>query len=159
MRSAPAVTVRCSGGRTWAWVLCALPALAAAATVYWAAQHAGLHTLWAGALAVASAAAAAWAAARQRPAPRLLCWDGVTWSCDGLPVQPQVMVDTGGSWMLLRLRSPGGPDTTHNLRVLWRAPWVAVCEQDAGPLWHPWRAAVYSFEPLTTANSSERPII
>ena len=148
MGSAPAVTVLCTGGRLWRLLLCVVPAFAAAALMYWAALHAGWQPapgLWA---ALGGAAAAAAVAARTlSPAPQLN-WDGAAWTCNGWLVRPQVTVDTGGAWMLLRLRSAEAAVADPALPALQpvgaRAPrWLAVSQRDAPSAWHALRAAVY----------------
>ncbi len=133
MRSAPAVSVRCTGGALWRCLWWLLPALAAAAWAYWAALHLGWPAAAGWAAALVCAAAAAGIAARQVPPPAQLSWDGAVWTCDGLPVQPQVMLDTGGAWLLLRLWPAAGG----------RSRWLAVSQRDAAAAWHALRAAVY----------------
>ncbi len=159
MRSAPAVTVLCTGGRLWQVAWWMLPASAATALCYWVLLHAG----WVGGMAVAAAALAGGAVAllaRRRPAPAAtLCWDGAIWTCGGVAVRPQVMMDSGSSWMLLRLHaarvdSPSGYSAASAGPA---TPWLAVCERDAGPRWHAFRAAVYCPEPLPAASTSARP--
>ena len=176
MRSAPAVTVRCTGGPLWRVVLCGLPAVAAAALVYWAALHAEWGPaagLWA---ALVCAAAAAGVAVLQLPPAAQLRWDGAAWTCDGWLVRPQVMVDTGGAWLLLRLQpadadaeadadadagvDASDPEPTAPALVGGRpARWLAVSQRDAGAAWHALRAAVYCRppEPPPTGNARQPP--
>ena len=144
MRSAPAVTVRCTGGALWRTLLWLLPAVAAAALVYWAALQLGWGSAAGLSLALACATAAAAVAARRRPPPARLSWDGAGWTCNGLPVLPQVMLDTGSAWLLLHLRPPLGG----------RGRWLAVSQRDAAAAWHALRAAVYCPPPKPSPNGS-----
>ncbi len=155
MYSAPAVTVRCTGGPLWRALLCCLPALATAALVYWALLHADLQPFWALMVALGCGAASAVAAARYLPSPVQLCWDGAVWTCGNRPVRPQVMVDTGASWLLLRLR----PITGLDLEPLVSRPvpaWLAVSQRDAAAAWHAFRAAVYCAPLEPSPHSSAR---
>jgi hypothetical protein len=160
MRSAPAVSVLCTGGSLWRSVLWLLPALTSGVFVYWAALHATLgqdrYAGWAEATGLGAFALAAWAARRHRPPAARLTWDGASWTCDGLPVRLQVMVDTAGSWMLLRLKPVSGMpaaamgSTSDANRPPDSGPtsagqtvWLAVARSDAAATWHALRAAVY----------------
>ena len=164
MRSAAAVTVLCTGGRLWRLLLWVLPALAVAALIYWAALHAGWQPapgLWA---ALGGAAAAAAVAVCRLPSALQLNWDGAVWTCNGRLVRPQVTVDTGGAWMLLRLRSAQAavaePVSPALQRARGRTPrWLAVSQRDAASAWHALRAAVYCrpLEPPPDSNARQPP--
>jgi len=137
MRPAPAVAVSCSGGATWRVVQAALPALAAGAVAALVLLHLE-RAAWPAGFVAACAGVAAWRAAR--PRPQALRWDGQVWSVDGTPGQLAVMIDIGPA-LLLRLKPvPRGA-----------ARWIAVTRSEAGPAWHPLRAAVYSRPPKPTA--------
>ena len=160
MRSAPAVTVRCTGGPLWRLSLWLLPALAAAALIHWMALHAGSSPAASLGAALLGAAAAAVVATRSLPPAVQLNWDGAVWTCGVWPVQPQVMVDTGGAWLLLRLR-PAGPATAQSVppshAAGGRAPrWLPVSQRDAGPAWHALRAAVYCRPPESPPDGEAR---
>lgn len=176
MRSPPAVSVRCTGGPLWRAVLWLLPALAVGVFGYWAALHVvlgqGWRAGWAESAGFVAFALTAWAAHRQRPPSAQLTWDGAAWTCDGLPVRLQVMVDTAGSWMLLRLRPVSGARAvTQGLASGTNSPaesglaqprqtvWLAVARSDAAADWHALRAAVYCPppHPARTANPRQPP--
>ncbi len=165
MHSAPAVTVRCTGGLLWRSGHWLLPAVAAAAFTGWASLHVIFDHGWHGGWAVVPAATAfavavVWAQ-RQLPRPAQLVWDGAQWTCEGLPVRPQVMMDSGVSWMLLRLwpirtgevvgvrelARPAGPVPT----------WLAVHQRDAGTAWPAFRTAVYCPPPYPAPRGSTHP--
>ena len=138
MRAAPAVSVLCSLGGAWRWVLTLLPALATAALLTWAAAYLQLPSASAW-LAVASitslvALVALLAWRRARPQALLLAWDGQRWTADGCAGDLDLMMDLG-PWMLLRLR----PDDKTR-----RAVWIPVSATDAGAARHALRAALYS---------------
>lgn len=139
MRAAPAVAVRCTGGKFWCALQLGLPAVAAAAFAAWGALGLaagdGAAALAAG-LAGAGAAALAWPGARPRPVA--LQWDGQRWTADGAPGRLQLMVDPG-FLLLLRLHLDAGGQR-----------WLAVAAAEAGPAWPALRAAVYSRPPRAT---------
>lgn len=139
MRSAPAVAVRCSGGRLWHGLHTVLPAVAAAALVAWGALLAG----WGESSSLALAALAAigtgiFAFRHGRPPTVLLQWDGRRWTADGAPGRLQLMMDTGPV-LLLRLHLEAGGER-----------WLAVAATEAGPAWHALRAAVHARRPRAT---------
>ena len=140
MRTAPAVSVTTGGGPLWRALNVALPCLALAVFVAWAARHAGWSSMGAGAVAAgvaAAAAAAFWgralrrrgarpssvgdpeATAGQRPAGAAaapeLRFDGHAWTLGGMPGRPEVAIDLQ-RWLLLRFVAadpppPDGPRT------------------------------------------------
>jgi hypothetical protein len=131
VRTAPPVSVRCSGGAAWHALGAGLPALAAGALAAWALGHAG----WPAAPAVAVvllAAGVAWRPAR--PAPVWLAWDGSRWQADGTPGSLSVMIDAG-AFLLLRLQPEGRRGASR---------WIAVSAREAGPAMHALRAAAYA---------------
>ncbi len=136
MRTAPAVSVRCTGGPLWRAWCAGLPVLAASAVVSWACLHAGLPGLAAGAAVCVAGSLAAWAWWRRPSQDRMLAWDGRQWSVDGHPGTLAVMLDLGG-WLLLRLRQGGRMSTR----------WVPVSAHEAGTAWHGLRAAVFAPPP------------
>ena len=133
MRSAPAVTVRCSGGWPWRLVQALLPALAAGSVTAWSlmlADWPAFATFFAIAAAACAGLFAWWRAAPQAVDLR---WDGQTWFVAAARGRLQLMVSPGPA-MLLRLWPEGGG-----------APcWVAVTATEAAGAWHALRAAVYS---------------
>ena len=131
MRTAPPVSVRCSGGAAWHALRAGLPALAAGALAAWALGHAG----WPASPALAVvllAAAVAWRPAQ--PSPVSLAWDGQRWQTDGTPGALSVMIDAG-AFLLLRLRPEGQREGSR---------WIAVTAREAGPAMHALRAAAYA---------------
>jgi hypothetical protein len=141
MRTAPPVSVHCSGGRVWRALQSLLPALAAAVFVVWLTEYGGWpkpQTAFAALFLTTIVAVLAWRAAAPRIA--LLTWDGRCWRVDDASGQLLVMMDLG-LWMLLRLKpAPQGP-----LR------WLAVSASEAGPAWHGLRAALHSVQPSENA--------
>ena len=137
MRTAPPVSVSCSGGVVWHAVRAGLPALAVGALAAWALGHAG----WSAIPALAAtlvAALVAWPLTRTVPVA--LAWDGQHWTADGVPGALGVMVDAGAG-LLLRLQPAG--------RGL-HSRWVAVTAREAGPAMHALRAAAYARPPSAT---------
>jgi hypothetical protein len=133
VRSAPAVSVRCAGGRVWRLARVLLPAVAAGATAAWGLGHAG----WSALPALGAALAAAMLAWRRTlPAPVALSWDGQCWAADGAPGHLDVMIDLG-PWLLLRLR----PQPSGSSR------WIALTAREAGATLHALRAALYGHPP------------
>jgi len=131
VRTAPPVSVRCSGGAAWHALRAGLPAGAAGALAAWALGHAGWPV--APALAVVLlAAGVAWRPAQ--PAPVWLAWDGSRWQADGTPGSLRVMIDAG-AFLLLRLQPEPGRG---------RSRWIAVTSGQAGPSMHALRAAAYA---------------
>ena len=135
MRAAPAVAVRCDGGRLWFALHTALPALAAAALVGWGALLGGVSSELAAAASLFAAAVGGLLARRTRPHAGLLQWDGQRWTADGQPGQLQLMIDPG-FLLVLRLHLDGGGDR-----------WLAVSAAEAGPAWPALRAAVHARPP------------
>jgi hypothetical protein len=129
MHAAPPVAVRCTAGWPWRGVQTALPALAAAVSVFW-----GLSTWangtsellrWGVSLAMGLIVAIlAWRRSA-RPA-QTLHWDGRRWALDGQPGELQLMIDLGRG---LLLRHAG-------------KRWLLATASDAGTAWHPLRVAV-----------------
>lgn len=129
MHAAPPVAVRCTAGWAWRGVQTALPALAAAVSVFW-----GLST-WADgtsallrwglslAMGLIAGSLAWWCSAR--PA-QTLDWDGRRWTLDGQPGQLQLMIDLGRGLLLRH----GGKR------------WLLATSSDAGAAWHALRVAV-----------------
>ena len=132
MRTAPPVSVRCTGGRVWQAVQAGLPALAAAALAAWGLGMAE-RPLWPAALAAGLAALVAWRFAPMRPLA--LEWNGQRWSVEGTEGPVEVMMDLG-PWLLLRQRPHGRPR------------WLAVSAREAGPAMHGLRAALYAPPPV-----------
>ena len=135
MRAAPAVAVRCDGGRLWFALHTALPALAAAALAGWAALLGGASPELAVAASLFAAALGALLAWRKRPRGGLLQWDGQRWAADGQPGRLQLMMDPG-FLLVLRLHLDGGGER-----------WLAVSAAEAGPAWPALRAAVHARPP------------
>jgi hypothetical protein len=131
VRTAPPVSVRCSGGMVWHALRAGLPALAAGALAAWALGHAGWPTLPALGVVVL-AGGAAWPLTR--PAPVDLTWDGQRWTADGVPGTLSVMIDAG-AFLLLHLRPEGRREASR---------WIAVTAREAGPAMHALRAAAYA---------------
>ena len=153
MRAPPPVSLVARPGDGWRVLQSLLHAAAALAFTAWVAAwlEAGPWG-WLGAAGAALAAAGlGWrlsAAASTR-----LAWSGSAWTVEpevGTPVAiapPRVMLDLD-RWVLLRWRPEGGG----------RGGWLAVSAADAGSVWHLFRAAVYSFDPLVLPRSpAERP--
>jgi hypothetical protein len=147
----------------WRHVQWILPALASTAFAFWLAQLAGLSVglgLVIGiALSILSGIATAALAKRDPSSTPELCWDGASWTSNGQPVQPQVMIDSGGSWMLLRLHPQAlpGQEQRDRAAALQRGrSGVAVSKSDCGADWHSWRAAVYCPPPDPTALGGAR---
>ncbi len=144
MRTAPAVSVLCSGAGAWRGLRALTPGLATAAVVAWAVGHAqqpGLSAPW---VAVPTALlVACWAWWQARPAPLRLSWDGQTWAADGAAGRLEVMIDIG-PWLLLRLRinEPAPADL-----------WIPVSAADTGPAMHALRAALYGRAPRLSASA------
>ncbi len=130
MRSAPAVSVRCTGGWVWRVARAALVGVAAVSGAAWVLGHAaaGVDLPWA--LAVGGVVGlSVW---RCAPLPAVvLAWDGARWTADGAAVAPSVAIDAGSS-MLLRLSADAG------------VRWLAVAQRDAGAAWHALRVALYA---------------
>jgi len=143
MRPAPPVSVSSSGGTVWRALRALLPALAAAAAAAFVLLHLD-EPAWP---VAPLAAAIGWLAWQQaRPRVQLLCWDGQTWTVDGVAGHLAVMIDMGPA-LLLRLRPvPRGRDC-----------WVAVTRAEAASNWHGLRAAVYSRPPTPTAPRVQPP--
>ena len=160
MRQAPAVTVGCSGGPFWQGLLCLLPALAATAVVYWAGSRADLMTGGVLPLALLAGALAALVAWRTLPPRKRFGWDGAQWTCDGQPVRPQVLIDTG-VWLLIRLRPLGATEVAASAAAheSSKPAWLAVSVGDAGSAWHALRAALYCRppEPQPSGNARQPP--
>jgi hypothetical protein len=131
VRTAPPVSVRCSGGAAWHASRAGLPALAAGALAAWALGHAGWPAFPAVAV-VLVAAAVAWRPAQ--PSPVSLAWDGARWQADGMPGALSVMIDAG-AFLLLRLQPEGRREGSR---------WIAVTAREAGPAMHALRAAAYA---------------
>ena len=144
MRTAPPVSVRCSGGVAWRALRVGLPALAAGALAAGVLGHAGWSTV--PALAVmAVAALVAWPLTR--PLPVALAWDGQRWTADGVPGVLDVMIDLGAG-LLLRLRPA-------ERRMAPR--WMAVTASEAGPAMHALRAAAYARAPGAASSPDAGP--
>jgi hypothetical protein len=131
VRSAPPVSVRCSGGAAWHAFRAGLPALAAGALAAWGLGHAGWPVYPALAV-VLLAAGVAWRPAQ--PAPVSLAWDGQRWQADGTPGALSVMIDAG-IFLLLRLQPEGRREGSR---------WIAVTAREAEPATHALRAAAYA---------------
>ena len=131
MRTAPPVSVRCSGGAAWHALRAGLPALTAGALAAWALGHAGWPTS-PGLAVVLLVALLAWPLTR--PATVSLAWDGQRWQADGMPGALSVMIDAG-AFLLLRLRPEGRREGSR---------WIAVTAREAGPAMHALRAAAYA---------------
>jgi hypothetical protein len=136
MRTAPPVSVRCTGGAVWRAVRAGLPVLALVTLVFWMALHRGLAQAQAAAVAAVVLLAAALPAWRFNRTPAVvLAWDGERWTADGEPGRLEVTMDLG-AWLLLRLH-PGR--------------WIAVAAGEAGPAWHGLRAAAHARQPAPDA--------
>jgi hypothetical protein len=143
MRTAPPVSVHCTGGAFWRGVQTLLPALATAAFGAWVAGHSQWSVgttaavVW---LLSALVAVLAWRAAAPRVAT--LNWDGQEWTVDEMAGQLLVMMDLG-PWLLLRwMPAQRG-----------RTRWLAVSASEAGAAWHGLRAALYAKLPLQDATT------
>jgi hypothetical protein len=138
MRSAPAVSVVCAGGRPWR-ALHALPVgAAAAALVAWALAALELPT-WPAIVVGALAAAAVWRFMPQ--SLHRLEWDGQRWHADGTPGRLAVMLDLG-SWLLLRLQPDADPTAVPRPSG---TLWLPVAASEAGGgAWHLLRAAAFA---------------
>jgi hypothetical protein len=137
MRTAPPVSVSCTGGLIWRWVQSVVPALAAAALAAWAAGHQAWpadNAAWVALLCAAIVGALAWW--RAAPHSLVLHWDGQQWAADGIAMNAHVMMGLP-RWLLLRLRAVDG----HSSR------WCAVSATDAGPMWHGLRVALFANQP------------
>jgi hypothetical protein len=131
VRTAPPVSVRCSGGAAWHASRAGLPALAAGALAAWALGHTGWPAYPALAV-VLLAAGVAWRPTQ--PSPVSLAWDGQRWQADGTPGALSVMIDAG-AFFLLRLQPEGRRMGSR---------WIAVTAREAGPAMHALRAAAYA---------------
>jgi len=139
MRAAPAVAVRCSGGRWWFALQTVLPALAAASCVAWGLLLAGAGSTWALAGSLLAAGVVGFLAFHfWRPPALLLQWDGQRWVAGEEPGRLQLMMDAGFLLVLCLHLERGGKR------------WFAVGAAEAGPAWHALRAAVYSRPPRAT---------
>jgi hypothetical protein len=136
MRSAPPVSVQCTGGVAWRWLQTALAALAAGVFAHWVLMHLP-WPVWVRAWLVfdLTCLAAWWGWQQARQAPTVLAFDGAQWMADGAAGTPSVMMDLG-PWLLLRWRAQEAGR--------WRALWIAVTAADAGAALHGLRAALYS---------------
>jgi hypothetical protein len=147
--TAPAVSLRCSGGPLWHALQWLLPALAAAvfSVWFWAVLNPySISSSWALSLqallpGLAVAGILRWAVPRQNVA---LVWDSQAWHVNGLACTPQVMLDLG-PWLLLRCSL--GCSSRFSLRS--GRLWVAVAHTDAGShtTWHALRAALFARRP------------
>ena len=135
MRAAPAVTVRCDGGRVWYALHMTLPALSAAALLGWGLLLADSGGVWALAVSLLAAVVVGRLARRWRSRAVLLQWDGQRWSADGQPGRLQLMMDLG-FLLVLRLHLDAGGER-----------WLAVGATEAGPAWQALRAAVHARPP------------
>lgn len=143
MHTAPAVSVRCSGGRWWRVLQTALPTLAVLILGIWALQWAQLPVGLVGLPVVVTALLSwHWAAS----APLDLVWDGQRWTANGQLGQLDVMLDAGGA-MLLRLKADGGR----------RPLWMAVTPSEAGVAMHGLRVAAYHRVPEQPPERSQNP--
>ncbi len=141
MRTAPPVSVHCTGGLLWRGFQTALAALAASVFAVWILAHWQWHpwlVAWLVCDGVALAAWWAWRVAHQ--SSTALAFDGQVWTVNGNPSTLAVMVDLG-PWLLLRPRADAASAAPSNTR------WVAVSAADAGPAMHALRAALYARQP------------
>jgi hypothetical protein len=134
MRTAPPVSVLCTGGPQWRWTQTVLPTLAIASLVAWIAGHRG-WSMQATAVSAMSSALAIGLLAWWQAAPRRLAlqWDGQQWLADGAAVHAVVMMDLP-HWLLIRLHVGRGISSR----------WVAVSAGEAGPAWHGLRVALFA---------------
>ena len=137
MASPPAVALACRDGGAWRATVAVLAGLAVAVMLAWALSP------WA-ALAGVPVAALVWRTARDS-APHL-AWDGVTWTLDGLPGRPLIVLDAS-VWMLLAFDPdiPGG---------LGRRRWMALSPAAGPAAWPALRAALYF---SASSSPAERP--
>jgi len=147
MRSAPAVSVRCSRAGAWRVFQAALPALSAAALLAWALGHLQEPVWPAWGLIPLVGGLAWWSFRRQTPQPLTLNWDGQCWTADGQEGRLDVMIDLG-PWLLLRLR-PLDPEG--------QLLWIPVARAEAAAAWHALRAAVYCPAPEPTPRARMAP--
>jgi hypothetical protein len=150
MRTAPPVSVHCTGGLMWRCLQTLLAALAAGVFAVWLLAHASWHpwlVAWLVCDGVALAAWWAWHAAYQ---PSIaLVFDGQVWTVNAKPGVLAVMMDLG-PWLLLRLR----PDAASAMPS--QAKWIAVSYADAGPAMHALRAALYARQPRNKTDAPEQ---
>jgi hypothetical protein len=144
VRTAPPVSVRCSGGVAWRALRVGLPALAAGALAAGVLGHVGAAAVLALAV-MAVAALVAWPLTRTLPVA--LAWDGQRWTADGVPGALDVMIDLGAG-LLLRLR-PTERRTAPR--------WMAVTASEAGAAMHALRAAAYAHAPGTASKPDAGP--
>jgi hypothetical protein len=147
MRTAPSVSVSCSGGLGWRWAQSLIPALAMAAFAAWTAGHRGWradHVALVALLGASLVGSLAWWWAAPRSV--VMQWDGQQWSADGSVVNVVVMMDLP-RWLLLRLRFENGPSKNSTR-------WTAVSAADAGPAWHGLRVALFA----RASNQPDRPL-
>ena len=136
MRTAPPVSVRCSGGLAWRWLQTLLFTWAAAALGVWTVQMFELP-LSAAALAALLVGSVAWW--RTRPRVVDLVWNGQHWAANGMAGRLDVVFDIGPC-MLLRLKPDGGG----------RACWIPLTQAELGAALHGLRVAAYSRVPAVT---------
>jgi hypothetical protein len=145
MRSAPAVSVRCTNDAAWRWAQTLLPALAAGVGALWwllRLDEPLSQPGWLAGAAFAVAAAVAWRASARSAA--VLAWDGQTWSLDGQPGAAAVMIDLDG-WMLLKFCPvPDGSTMAPAHRP--GVAWMGLGATRAGPAWHGLRVALYAWQ-------------
>jgi hypothetical protein len=142
MRTAPPVSVSCTGGSLWRALQCLVPACAAAALSAWGAGHAGWPAAAvAGAAALSALAVAALAWWRAAPRAVALQWDGQRWSADGDVVTALVVMDVARG-LLVQLH--GGPGQ--------RVRWVAISAAETGPAWHGVRTALFARRAVDAAS-------
>jgi hypothetical protein len=149
MRSAPPVSVRCSGGAAWRGLQTLLFTAAAAALCAWWLQSRHWPLAWV-ALPASKVAVLAWVATR--PRPRTIAWNGQDWQCDGLRGRLEVVLDLGG-FLLLRWRGLGsGSRGSHG-----PTRWLPVTAAEAGPAWQGLRVAAYGRQPAVQADRGPAP--
>jgi hypothetical protein len=150
MRTAPPVSVHCTGGLMWRCFQTLLTALAAGVLATWLLAHGQwppLITVWLVVDVVFLMAWWTWQSARQ--ARTHLSFDGQGWAADGRPGSLSVMVDLG-PWLLLRHRLEASDPSRWKDR--WTGRWIAVSEADTGPAMHAMRAALYAPQPRHQAD-------
>jgi hypothetical protein len=147
MRTAPPVSVHCTGGLLWRVLQTALAALAAGVFAIWVLAHWQWHPWLVAWLVCDVVALAAWWAWRvaQQPSTALV-FDGQVWTVNGSPTSLAVMVDLG-PWLLLRLRADSASTSPSNPR------WIAVTAADGGPAMHALRAALYARPPRSKTDA------